>query len=443
MRTQKTTRSAQPKEGNSLENVAANFLNLLRPSGPWQLTAIYPERTKLETQTFTNLDDARKWIAERNSKAGLYYTPNRLKGSPNKKPEKVDVEEAEWTFIDLDYNDPGKAVEGSPPMTAEWMESERKRILALLTTQLPLGVKPPTARIFTGGGYQALWKFDKPFPINGEKERWEDYERYNKWLAEVFEADHCWNVERILRLPGTINIPNKKKAARGRKPMRAELEHFSSGTAYGLKDFKQAAATAAKTRATSGAIEQDVFSIDPSRVQGIEDITDLAKYGVPRDCQEIIAQGSDPDNPTRFPSGSEAQWYVTCELARRGVPAEVIYSIIADGTWLISAHVRRQKYPHTYALSQIAKAMDEAHDPDLAWLNEKHFVVGQDGGDCLVYEWLEIPRPKGNRDVEPEPDRVYLAHMTFEGFVRRYHKSKKITNAKGEEVSIPIGKWWL
>jgi len=355
MRTKKPT-------GNSTgdKDVSIEFLGLLRPKGPWQLTAIYEQPKKqLFTQTFDNLDGAREFIKKHNGKANLYYTPNTLKSSFSKKPEKVDVAAAEWLWVDIDYNDPGKAAKG-PPMTPEHMKAERERILELLSTRLPVGVPAPTAIVFTGGGFQALWRLDKPIRIDGEKARWEEYERYNRGLCDAFIADKCWNVERILRLPASTNFPDRKKRERGRVTCLTELVHFSAGTAYGLKDFRPAAATAAKPSVVPGAIDAGLVP------RALRDLAELDEWNVPTLCREVIAQGHDPDEPTRFASRSEAMWHVVCELTRRTVPDDLILGIVSDGVWPVSAHVRAQKNPHQYALKQLndAKAKVEAAAQD-------------------------------------------------------------------------------
>ena len=44
------------------------------------------------------------------------------------------------------------------------------------------------------------------------------------------------NIDRILRLPGTINLPNKTKRQRGRVPCQTKLIHFNGATCK-LSDF--------------------------------------------------------------------------------------------------------------------------------------------------------------------------------------------------------------
>ena len=70
--------------------------------------------------------------------------------------------------------------------------------------------------VFSGGGYQAFWKLETPISINGDLGRAEDAKRYNQQLELLFGGDNCHNVDRIMRLPGTVNVPDERKRTKGR-----------------------------------------------------------------------------------------------------------------------------------------------------------------------------------------------------------------------------------
>jgi hypothetical protein len=62
----------------------------------------------------------------------------------------------------------------------------------------PLGL-PPSAVVFSGrAGVHLYWLLDAPIPI-------EEVQGYNKALSDVLSADHCWQANRILRVPGSWN----------------------------------------------------------------------------------------------------------------------------------------------------------------------------------------------------------------------------------------------
>jgi hypothetical protein len=51
-------------------------------------------------------------------------------------------------------------------------------------------------------------------------------ERRIRRIEQAFNADPCRNVDRIMRLPGTMNVLGPTKVRVGRKPERAELIEF-------------------------------------------------------------------------------------------------------------------------------------------------------------------------------------------------------------------------
>lgn len=92
-----------------------------------------------------------------------------------------------------------------------------------------------------GGGVQALWKLDPSdkLEIGGNIAKAQELEAYNIQLEKVFQADHCHNCDRILRLVGTINVPTAKKAKKGRKPALARLVEWHDA-GYPIEQFAPA-----------------------------------------------------------------------------------------------------------------------------------------------------------------------------------------------------------
>jgi putative DNA primase/helicase len=115
------------------------------------------------------------------------------------------------------------------PRTGEDFEQERERILAAL-----LGYRPrPHVIVDSGGGFQGLWRLATSIQVEGNITQ---PEGCNRLLAAHLGGDACWNVDRILRVPYTINLPNAKKRACGRARALASVVHESEGT-YPLDDF--------------------------------------------------------------------------------------------------------------------------------------------------------------------------------------------------------------
>ena len=65
----------------------------------------------------------------------------------------------------------------------------------------------PEAGIYAGFGDFGFWRLEVAIPVNGDLQLAEDAKRYNQQLELIFGGDNCHNIDRIMRLPGTINVP--------------------------------------------------------------------------------------------------------------------------------------------------------------------------------------------------------------------------------------------
>ena len=166
--------------------------------------------------------------AQYNGKRNLYFHVNPPLRDITKKAEREDIKEVAWLHVDID------------PRAGEDIEEERTRALALLTVNLPQGVPPPSVVVFSGGGYQGFWKLEQPIPVDGLLEKAEDAKRYNQQLEVLFGADNCHNIDRIMRLPGTVNLPDARKLKKGRQPELARLLEFHDDRVYPLNRFTPA-----------------------------------------------------------------------------------------------------------------------------------------------------------------------------------------------------------
>jgi hypothetical protein len=196
------------------DSQAIDFLSWAYPQGPWCLTAIEPDKRSdgsvgIDTATFypSSPERVRAFLQEY-ALRNIYWSANRPMYDISKKAEKVDIAAAHFLHVDVD------------PRAGEDLARERDRILALIEKPPP-PIPRPTCVIFSGGGYQALWRLEEPFDISGDLVRAEELESYNRQLEWAFGADACHNVDRILRLAGTVNYPNKKKRDKGRTIERA------------------------------------------------------------------------------------------------------------------------------------------------------------------------------------------------------------------------------
>ncbi len=209
---------------------AIAFLEEWRPGGPWVLTAIKPDRSAIKTDTFrtADLDDLGEWLDKYNGKRNLYFHVNSTLRDLTKKAKKTDIASVHWLHVDID------------PRVGESLDDERERVLALLKDKLPKGVPAPTVIIFSGGGYQGFWKLAEPIVIDGDLAKAEEAECYTRKLELLFGADNCHNVDRIMRLPGTVNLPDARKLKKGRVPTLAKLVSFEEDRVYPLGEFTKA-----------------------------------------------------------------------------------------------------------------------------------------------------------------------------------------------------------
>ena len=404
---------------------AIKFLEMFAPTDHWVLAAIRPEGGGPEVKTFgvDTADDARAWIDSHNGKRNLYFQVNPPLHNLSKKASKKDIKSLDWLHVDVD------------PRAGEDIVSEQKRILALFTENRPESVPEPTIVIFSGGGYQAFWRLQNQVPINGNLEKAADAERYNKKLEELFGGDSCHNVDRIMRLPGTINLPNALKRKKGRREVKAELIEFNNGRTYNISEFiKTTPVQLPGEPAFTSSVAKVEIGGDVERVM---DLDELDKWNVPNRVKIIIAQGRVPDEKKEGDDTRSAWLFdAVCNLLRKDVPDQVIYAILTDPEWGIAESVvERKSGAQKYALRTIEQAkgkvaMDEPHlapgtlDEEIERINNEYFAALAGG---KVRFWRE------NKDNTIEP--MDTNAFKFELAPRRYK------NANDDEK--PVAPVWM
>ena len=418
-------------KGNSKN--AIKFLNIFKKGGPWCLGAIAPDRKQVTFRTFTDEKLAYEFIEKENGVRNLYFLVNDIRSDINTKPSKTDIAAGAWLHVDID----SKAVD------AEGLENDRGMMLNQLTSNLPKGIPKPTLIIYSGNGYWGFWKLKEPVPIEGTENKWEDFELYNKRLEQVFGGDHCFNVDRIARLPGTINIPNPQKRKKGRVEVEAALLDYDPKCAYDISDFKKVAGVQTSGSMMDGGKVQDV-DIDVGNIDRIQDLVELDEWSVPDRVKIIIAQGHHPDQPKEH-DNSRSAWVFdcVCGLARAGVPDAVIYSILTDPDWLISSSVLELKSgADRYARRQISRAKQYSEDPNLLQMNDRHAVIGNIGGKCAVIEEIDDHLKLHNGQTF---NRTKLTMSSFGSIKERYMnvRVKVGTTKDGAAVTEQLGNYWL
>lgn len=353
------------------------FLRLLYSSGPWMLTAISVDKKKITAETFHGGEEERvlSWL-DLHKTFNLYYSVNQPVETAYEKRKlaKTDVHSVHYLHVDVD------------PRAGEDVAAEQKRIIE----QIERYHIKPTFIVFSGGGYNALWRLSKPIPVaDGSPSPEEtiaraiDVERRN-WQFELdFETpDHCRDVSRILRLPGTLNRPNAEKVAKGRTVALARL-HASRDQSYEY-DFFMATPTVQSNVPSGGS----KVTSDVERVESLDHVRGVGGHPIPDALKIVIAQGFDPSDPKKWEGDrSSALFWVVCELVRCGVPDPVIHGIITDARFEISASVLdKGTGVARYALRQISRAKDKADENGelLERMNAQYAVILEYGGGPVV-----------------------------------------------------------
>jgi hypothetical protein len=190
---------------------AVEFLRCLQPDGPWLLVAIHPfldvRAGKIARVAFYpgQERELHEWIDSLQGDRNLYYTSNLLSHAPFNTHVKDAVTALRLLHVDVDLPGPADDVEA--------VEALEEKVLSL--------DPPPTAVVFTGGGYQAVWRFRASVEATALSIL--RVEAANTVIWQKLNGDPCHDVSRLLRLPGTVNVPDQKKLSRGRLPRDSRL----------------------------------------------------------------------------------------------------------------------------------------------------------------------------------------------------------------------------
>jgi hypothetical protein len=243
-------------------DLAMAVLTEFRRKGRYDLVAIDPESGRIEAATFllTEKDKMRAWIEARQGRCNLYYVFNepRAEAPKNKKPSKKDIGWITGVSADLD---PSKVKGGDP--TGENFRKERERLHTVIM-DLRKEECSPSLTVDTGGGFQPLWLLKES--LAATETNIEQAEGIGRTLQRRYGGDSTWNIDRILRIPGTINLPDKGKRDQGRTPAPTTVVVEASGGKSFTLD--QLSAWARPTSATAKPSSDGIYpTVDMKLVQ--------------------------------------------------------------------------------------------------------------------------------------------------------------------------------
>ena len=335
---------------------AVEFLELLRPGGPWVLTAIIPDGV---ATTITAYDerDVLAFLQTNDGQKNIYYSVNPTRTALTKKAAKTDIAAIEYALGDLD------------PKDDETPEAAKARYLEQLSEQ-----PKPTAIVDTGNGLQCLFKLATPIvlaaPLAGDgklkfstedQAKIDDIEaRIKAVMLRLNSPAGTQNIDRIFRLPGTTNLPNEAKRRKGRVPCATRLLHFNGAThtvnAFPLPETPPR--PAGQRRRSLGILPQELRLM-------------------------LHLQGG---TPADYPSRSELFWAFVNAAMRHGIDDDKVVETCLDETYSgnsIYEHVI-ENGGRDYVKKQIERIVNEP----VGAKKERRLIRIKGGG--LHMEWRAV-----------------------------------------------------
>ncbi|WP_294275080.1 AAA family ATPase [uncultured Sphingomonas sp.] len=165
----------------------------------------------------------------------------------------------------------------------------------------------------------------------------------NRSIAEQLGGDHCFAVNHLMRVPGTINWPTAAKKRRGRVPVMSAIEQPDSGISYPPQRlahyFPPVAPQADRAEVDIGEVEPLSFA-------------DLAlPKSDPLYASLMLPAGRD---------GSADALLAAGDLYRAGFSESVIAGILMNEDVPAAAHVHRQSNPRRAVLRILQRVIGDA-----------------------------------------------------------------------------------
>jgi AAA domain len=206
------------------------------------LIAIAPDFPIIVARTFSpdDADAASEWIGyQQRAERNIYFQPNETPPGCRHKPAKHDMVAALCRFADIDPDD-----ENYP------LAEERDRLARLAARLSADPTAAPTAIIDSGNGLQSIWAVTREQLDDAATAK---VETETQAVEAALGAGGTHNIDRLLRLPGTVNYPNGKKRRLGRGVSRARLI-FSAPNLYQPSQAANLAAHLAAQLADTGFV---------------------------------------------------------------------------------------------------------------------------------------------------------------------------------------------
>lgn len=206
---------------------AVAFLQYLDPVGYHAIVYVDPAKNAWKARVFEphKFPDIKKFLARVMPGNNVYYhlhEPAKSSLDSTTKLRDDQVSKLRALPVDIDVS-----------RTTEFM-AERLRLKTVVDGLIVDSA--PSMVVDTGGGYQAIFKFDRKIDI--DPVALETFKKIGGAARRELHGDIIYDASRILRLPGGINTPTAKKAVQGRGVMPVGI-YDKSGASCSLDDLKQ------------------------------------------------------------------------------------------------------------------------------------------------------------------------------------------------------------
>jgi Family of unknown function (DUF5906) len=243
----------------------------------------------------------------------------------------------------------------------------------------------PTIIIDSGNGLGLFWSLDKPIKVTDENR--EQLRGYNAKLALDFGADSCWNLDRVMRVPHTLNVPNKAKLKLGRVPvMSSVILDMGCLDDRDINDFTsipvpsgKAKATADDTASAGANAAGEYAAIGRPEVPTKFSLERLGDKPADKKLRKLIEDGAAANSDR-----SSVCVAVAAQLRKRGATDGEIIFILSNRDYGISAHVleQTQRDPKD-TVARILIYLNEQYERDHPW-DKQCAIVETPPSFCLL-----------------------------------------------------------
>jgi hypothetical protein len=158
--------------------------------------------------------------------------------------------------------------------------------------------------------------------------------------------DNCQSLDHLFRVPNTVNYPDARKSAMGRKIEFADGFSAHPNRRYEAKDFP----------ALSAKYKTDNISVDIGDAEYIDDLNELA---ISDRIKEIITNGKvEGEIKEKDDSRSAWRFEAICAMGRAGVSPEAIVGVLTDSQYEISSRALEfEDGAEEYARKEVERAL--------------------------------------------------------------------------------------